>query len=73
MACFYFKGSLLIGISISNHNQRENYSLLIEEEAPLIRLQPLEVRHGVRDQNQHQPSLGLALGLDHLNDEIQSY
>ena len=36
--------------------------LLIEQEAPLVRLQPLEVGHGVGAELEHQPGLGLALG-----------
>ena len=46
--------------------------LLVEEEAPLVSLQSLEIGHGVGDQDEDQPSLAPPLGLDHLQYWIEN-
>ena len=45
--------------------------LLVEEEAPLVSFQSLEIRHSVGNQDQNQPRLSLSLRLDHLNQKYQ--
>ena len=45
--------------------------LLVEEEAPLVSFQSLEIRHSVGNQDQHQPRLSLTLCLDHLNQKYE--
>ena len=66
--------SFLTKCCIIHHNVSSSppslYSLLIEQEAPLIRLQSLEVGHGVGAEVEHQPRLGLALGLHLLELEV---
>ena len=46
--------------------------LLVEEEAPLVSFQSLEIRHSVGNKDQHQPGLSLTLRLDHLNKNVSS-